>query len=60
MGKHVTIPAMPTAWDTGAAGPANRDGLVEEARPHINPETGVATNPNGVRGVKRQSCIAAL
>ena len=48
----VTLPEMP--WDRGADGPANRIGLVEEARGEVDENTGKVKNPNGVRGVRRR------
>lgn len=50
---RITIPVTP--WDMGAAGPANRIGLVTEERGEINPATGKRENPNGVRGVRRET-----
>lgn len=46
-----------TSWDQGATGPANRINLVEEPRPHVDPDTGVVSNPNGVKGVRRQTWL---
>lgn len=51
--SKVTLPAMPSQWDHGAMGPANRIGLVIEDRPVIDPDTGEESNPNGIRGVRR-------
>lgn len=51
--KQVTTPAMPTSWDMGAMGPANRHNLITEEAAHIDPETGKATNPNGVKRMRR-------
>lgn len=52
--KHAAqITLMPTTWDMGANGPANRIGLVEEERGDIDPTTGRRSNPNGVKGVRR-------
>lgn len=51
--KAPPITLMPTAWDKGADGPANRLNLVEEERGEINAATGKRENPNGVRGVRR-------
>lgn len=48
--------AQPTAWDMGAMGRANRANLVEEPRPHTS-ETGAITNPNGVKGVRRETWV---
>lgn len=44
---------MPTGWDLGAAGPANRTGLILEERGELDPETGKTINPNGVKGARR-------
>jgi len=44
-------------WDQGAAGPANRRGLVTEDRGDIDPETGKAVNPNGVKGARRMDML---
>jgi len=46
-----------TSWDQGAQGPANRIGLVEDMRPHVDPDTGASSNPNGVKGVRRQTWL---
>lgn len=48
---RVALAAAP--WDHGAAGPANRIGLVVEERGELNPRTGKMVNPNGVTGVRR-------
>lgn len=45
--------AMPTSWDMGATGQANRIGLVIEDRGDVDPATGKRTNPNGVKGMRR-------
>lgn len=45
--------AMPTAWDPGAAGPANRAGLEIEQVGEIDPETGAIINPNSVTRARR-------
>lgn len=54
-GKHKApaVTLMPTTWDAGATGPANRVGLVIEERGEVSPETGKRSNPNGVRGARR-------
>jgi hypothetical protein len=49
----VTVAAMPSAWDMGATGPANRAWLVTEERGETDPETGEKRNPNNVQGVRR-------
>jgi len=49
----VSLAAMPTAWDLGATGPANRAGMTLEERGDINPATGKRENPNNVHGVRR-------
>lgn len=46
-----TIPAMP--WDQGADGPANRIGLIDQERGHIDLATGRVINPNRVFGKVR-------
>ena len=51
--KPAVSVAMPTAWDMGATGPANRAGLVIEARGDVDPTTGTRANPNGVKGARR-------
>ncbi len=58
--KTVTLPppllrntSPPTAWDRGAAGKANRIGLIEEDAMDIDPATGKASNPNGVKRARR-------
>lgn len=50
--KQPSLPAAP--WDHGAAGPANRLGLVEEPATEIDPDTGKERpNPNRVTRVRR-------
>lgn len=51
--KQPAAPAMPTSWDMGATGPANRIGLVIEDRGDVDPTTGKRANPNGVKGARR-------
>jgi hypothetical protein len=53
--KHVTLPsAMPTDWDMGAAGQANRIGLIREDATELDPKTGKPMpNPNGVKRMRR-------
>lgn len=47
-------PAMPTEWDMGAQGQANRIGLVEEAATEFDPKTGKPeANPNGIKRMRR-------
>ena len=54
-----TLAAMPTTWDRGADGPANRDRLRVEAATDIDAETGRETaNPNGVKRGRRLSWVA--
>ena len=48
---RVSIEAAP--WDHGAAGQANRIGLVIEERGELDPKTGKVQNPNGVTGARR-------
>lgn len=43
----------PAPWDHGAAGQANRIGLVVEERGEKDPRTGKVTNPNRVTGARR-------
>ena len=56
---HVTLAAAPAAtnWDAGAAGPANRENLTLEMRAHTDPETGTKSNPNGVKGYRRETWV---
>lgn len=50
--RPVTLPINP--WDEGAAGRANRIGLVQEDATDLDPETGKPTpNPNGVKRMRR-------
>jgi hypothetical protein len=52
--KPVTVSAMPTEWDTGATGPANRIGLVQEPATEFDPVTGKPQpNPNNVKRMRR-------
>lgn len=45
---------MPTTWDRGATGPANRRGLIEEPATDFDPITGKETpNPNGTKRARR-------
>lgn len=45
---------MPTTWDQGATGQANRIGLVEEPATELDPTTGKPQpNPNGVKRMRR-------
>jgi len=56
--KTVTLPSMPTSWDAGATGAANRDRLREEAATEFDPATGKETpNPNGVRRNRRETWV---
>lgn len=54
-GKHKSPPVtlMPTTWDAGATGPANRLGLVTEERGEVDAATGKRSNPNGIKGARR-------
>ncbi|AKG94567.1 hypothetical protein Shpa_57 [Paracoccus phage Shpa] len=45
--------SLPTPWDHGADGQANRKGLVVEERGEVDAKTGKVTNPNRVTGVRR-------
>ena len=47
------ISLMPTTWDAGAMGQANRHNLITEDAADIDPETGKAANPNGVKRARR-------
>lgn len=49
--------ALPTPWDHGATGQANRIGLVVEERGEVDPATGKVVNPNRVTGVRRVDLI---
>lgn len=52
--RPVKLPAMPTSWDQGAMGQANRIGLVAEPATDIDAATGKSTpNPNGVKRMRR-------
>lgn len=51
-----TVTLVPCPWDMGAMGPANRDGLEEEAATDMTPD-GEAPNPNGVRRVRRVNML---
>src|SRR5574343_771695 len=52
--KKPHTPAMPTEWDRGADGQANRVGLVEEPAVDIDPKTGKPeSNPNNVKRMRR-------
>jgi len=56
--KAVTVSAMPTSWDAGATGPANRDRLREEPATEFDPETGRETpNPNGIKRNRRETWV---
>ena len=50
----VTMSTMPTQFDAGASGPANRVGLMAEDRPDVDPVTGKSVNPNSRRGYRRK------
>lgn len=52
-GKAKDRITLAPSWDMGAAGPANRHGLVIEERGEIDTLTGRRMNPNGVKGVRR-------
>lgn len=49
--RKVAVATMP--WDMGAAGPANRRGLIVEDAFDADPETGRVVNPNGVKRARR-------
>ncbi len=54
--KNITLPPPPpppTRWDRGAAGRANRIGLIEEEAVDKDPTTGAIINPNGIRRARR-------
>lgn len=61
MAKKHTIPKSPHAsvtlleapWDMGAAGQANRHGLEQEEVQYLDRDTLNASNPNGVRRMRR-------
>ncbi len=56
--KGVTLSTMPTSWDGGATGPANRDRLREEPATEFDPHTGKETpNPNGIRRNRRETWV---
>lgn len=56
--KAVTLSTMPTSWDAGASGPANRERLIEEAATEFDPRTGKETpNPNGIKRNRRETWI---
>ncbi len=56
--KGVTLSTMPTSWDGGATGPANRDRLREEPATEFDPHTGKETpNPNGIRRNRRVDVV---
>ena len=57
--KAVTLSTMPTSWDGGATGPANRDRLREEPATEFDPQTGKETeNPNNIRRFRRETWVA--
>lgn len=52
--KAVTLSTMPSEWDMGATGQANRIGLVQEDATELDPKTGKPMpNPNGVKRMRR-------
>ena len=51
--KPVSMPSQPTQWDMGATGQANRRGLEQEDVMDVDPTTGKASNPNGVKRMRR-------
>lgn len=55
--RTTAVTLAPSPWDHGAAGQANRIGLVEEERGEKDPKTGKVTNPNGVTGVRRYDML---
>lgn len=54
---RITLPPAP--WDFGASGLANRAGLVIEDVGEIDPATGNAANPNGVKRARRVEWLGA-
>lgn len=55
--KAARVSVARSPWDMGADGPANQQGLREEMRPFIDPQTGRKINPNGIRGVRRECWV---
>ena len=53
--SSVTTAAIP--WDTGAKGSANLDRMIVEDAPTIDPDTGKASNPNGIKRARRRPWI---
>lgn len=52
--KQISLPAMPSEWDMGATGRANRYGLIREPATELDPETGKPKpNPNNVMRMRR-------
>lgn len=50
------LPTMP-AWDMGASGPANQDGLVNQERGTVDITTGKRINPNAIWGRVREPWV---
>ncbi len=56
--KGVSLSTMPTSWDGGAMGQANRDRLREEPATEFDPQTGKETpNPNGIKRNRRETWV---
>ncbi len=54
--KPVTL--MPTTWDQGAQGQANRVGLIEEPATELDPTTGKPQpNPNNIKRMRRVNML---
>ena len=49
--------SIPSPWDHGATGAANRIGLVIEERGEVDPKTGRIINPNRVTGARRYDML---
>lgn len=49
----ISLAPQPTSWDQGATGMANRVGLEAEDAAEVDPVTGVRSNPNGVKRMRR-------
>lgn len=55
--KAPPVTLSQTVWDTGATGPANRNGLVIEDAADMDPETGKAVNPNNIKRARRVNML---
>lgn len=51
--SKASVSLAPAPWDHGAAGAANRIGLVIEDRGDMDPKSGKVVNPNRVTGARR-------